>query len=812
MKFQATQISLLISGLFLAAGVNAQQTTTDVGTINVEGQPGGTGSGLIQQEETPKARSSVSRDYINKQGATANPYQLINLLPGVTTYGNDATGLFGGGIRVRSFNSDQLGFTINGAPVNDSGNFAVFPQEYTDQENLCSIFVTQGSTDTDAPHVGATGGNIGIQSCSPKDQLDGTITQTIGSDSLRRTFVRVDSGKLFDGLFKFYLSDSHAEAAKFRGKGGAFRDHVDFGARLDLGRGSYIDATYLYNRAINNNYRTLSKADIAKQGYYADFGTIGPVHQTPVAGTAQNDATFAPNAGIYSTAPGQTSADNFYGGSLNPFKNYIGTVNGHWQIAPTMSLDINPYMWYGYGTGGNELFTLRETRGANVLHGGTGDLNGDGDVLDTVGYYNGNVTKTYRPGVTTKFSFALPYNRVVLGYWYEKARHQQTAPYIPIDNTGQAADIWEATQSQWVKSADGQPVNSRDWYTVNTAKQPFVQDNIGLLDDKLNIQVGIRHTGLNRNFKNSANLGTSGNNTSGADYVIERNYSKMLPSLGASYHFTPEQSVFANAAKNFRAPNNFSLSALVTGGTFVNGALTGYTVRDPQVTPEKSWNYDLGYRYAGDRWTFSGSGFYINYDNRIATAFDPVLAVSTDTNVGHSTAKGAELESGFKLTNQVTLYGSVSYILSKINDDFRFSQTITLPTSGKLYPGTSRWLGGLNLEYATGPLYAFAQTKWTGKTYSTLVNDDAIGGYALVNLGSGYTFPSTSFLKAPTVRANIFNLFSRKYLSLSSGSGNSFRNNASPVVTPGGTKAAETPTFYVGSPITFTVSVGASFQ
>ena len=300
MKFHRNHLSLIVSSLFVA-GAHAQ-STTDVGTINVQGAPGGTDTGLIQQEDSPKARGAVTRDYIEKQGATANPYQLLNLKPGVNSYGNDATGLFGGNIRVRGFNSDQIGLTINGAPVNDSGNFALFPQEYVDQDNICSIFLTQGSTDTDAPHVGASGGNIGIQSCPPKDELGGAFTTTFGSDQLRRNFIRFDSGKLFGDSFKFFVSQSHAEADKFRGAGGANRDHTDFGAHLDLGKGSFVDASYLYNRAINNNYRALTKADIAKEGYYADFGTIAPVHQPGVRGTAQNDATYGPNLPIFSNA------------------------------------------------------------------------------------------------------------------------------------------------------------------------------------------------------------------------------------------------------------------------------------------------------------------------------------------------------------------------------------------------------------------------------------------------------------------------------------------------------------------------------
>ncbi len=809
MKFQATQISLLISALFVAAGAEAQ-STTDVGTINVEAAPGGTATGLIQPEDSPKARSSISRDFIDKQGSTQNPFQLINLLPGVNSYGYDATGLFGGGLRVRGFNSDQLGFTINGAPVNDSGSFSVFPQEYTDSENVCDIFVTQGSTDTEAPHVGATGGNVGIVSCAPRDAFGGRLSQTFGNQHLQKSFARVDSGRFLNDMAKFYVSASHAEADKFKGEGGAKRDHVDIGARLDLGRGSYIDASYLYNRAINNNYRSVSKNDVALYGKYFDFGTIAPVHAPAVAGSAQSDATYAPNVTnfVYNSRPGASSPDRYYGFNLNPFKNYLATMTGHLQILPTLSVDISPYYWYGYGTGGNELQTLAEGTGGSRLHGGVRDINGDGDRLDTVGTYEGSVTKTYRPGITGKINWQLGPNRLTAGYWFEHARHQQTAPYVRIDNTGNAEDIWLATQSQWILQGDGQPAMFRDWYTISEGKSAFATDTLSLFDDRLALTGGITMRSEDRDFTNSANMASGG----GADYRIHRYYSKALPNFGATFHFTPEQQVFVNAAKNFKVPGNFSYSGLARGGTFVNGVLTGFTVRDPVVNPEYSYNYDLGYRFANDRLTLSGSLFYIDFKNRIASAYNPDLGLSVDYNVGKSISKGAEFEAGVKVTEQISVYGSVSYIKSKIEDNYRFSSTVLLPVAGKEYPDTPNWLSGLSVNYKVGGFYAFAQGKYTGKRYSTLVNDDRLPSYTTMDLGAGYTLQNTAFFKNPTIRFNVYNVFGRDFLSLSSGSGSTFTLNAAPItVSPGVTKPAEVPTFYVGAPRLMTVTLTSDF-
>ncbi len=824
MNFKATQISLLVSGLFMAAGVNAQQSTTDVGTINVEGQPGGTATGLIQQEETPKARSSVGRKSIENQAPTSNPYQVINLLPGVSTFSYDGTGLFGGGLRIRGFNSDQLGFTIDGVPVNDSGNFAVFPQEYTDTDNLCEVFVTQGSTDTEAPHVGATGGNVGLVTCSPTDTRRARVSQSIGNNKLSKTFLRYDTGKFADDRIKMFFSVSHAEAEKFKGTGDAYRDHFDYQGILSLGRVSTITAGLLYNRAVNNNYRTLTKAEIDKFGRYQDFGTFAPQHQPAVKGTAQNDTTYAPNVAnyVFNTPPGGNSADSYYGFNLNPFENYIATLKGHFQLAPTLSLDVDPYIWYGHGTGGLELRTLREGQSGGFLGGGGRDYNGDGDTLDTIGAYEGSVTKTYRPGVTTKVHWQIAGNSILGGYWYERARHQQTAPYVQIDNSGHAEDIFLRNQEQFLRNADGSRAQFRDWYTISTGKSAFLQDTVSFFQDKLTFVGGGRYTTLGRKFTNSANQGTTptglgqtGNG--GADYAIQKEYSEFLPNLGIKYQLTTEQSLFANATKNFKAPPNFAYSNLAVSNasataplSFVNGVATNFRILEPQVGPETAHNYDAGYRYAGERVTFSGSVFYINYRDRIASLIDPVTGQQGQAiNLGDSTTKGLELESGYSITKTLSMYGSLSYTKSRIKSDIVYgSGPRREATAGKEFPDTPRWLSGFALQYADANWIAAVDAKYTGKRYSTLVNDDSIGGYTLFGATAGYKFGSNSFMKNPIVRLNVYNIFGRQYLSLNGPSGSNFGVRANPIA---GLPTYFAQAFYVGAPRTTVFTFASDF-
>ncbi len=820
MKFQLTQISLLVSGLFLAAGANAQ-STTDVGTIQVQGAPGGTGTGQIQEEESPRARSSVNRKAIELQSPVSNPYQVINLLPGVSQFSQDGTGLFGGSLRIRGFNSDQLGFTINGAPVNDSGNFAVFPQEYTDSDNLCEVFVTQGSTDSDAPHVGATGGNVGLVSCKPTDTMQTRISQTVGQNALSKTFVKFNTGKFVDDRIKAYLAVSHAETKKFKGPGDAFRDHVETGWDIAFGGGSYFSGSFLYNKAVNNNLRAVSKAQVDQFGYNYDFGTTSPTHQVR-PGVADNDTTFAPNANIYN---GQTN--RYFGFNLNPFKNFVATGQAHFNLATNLSLDVNPYMWYGYGTGGNQLQTISETAVSTRLAGGGRDYNGDGDRLDTVGAYEGSVTKTYRPGVITKLNYDIAGNHIVAGFWFEKARHQQTAPYVAISNTGTADDIWLQNSSQYLLNADGSAAQFRDWYTVSRARSGFITDTLTVLNDKLTINPGIRYTTLGRTFTNSPNQGSTvtgfgGTGYGGAPYVIEKDYSEVLPNVGIKYQLTDQQSTFFNVARNFKAPPNFAYSNLAVSNvpgatpttvvplTYVNGVATNYHIIDPTISPEKSTNFDLGYRFAGDRFTASGSVFFVDYKNRIAAFIDPNTGTQgSAANLGKSTTKGVELEAGYKIAANLSAYSSLTYTKTRISQNLPYGLgTNVEQTEGKEFPDTPKWLAGASLQYQDQHYIAGLDMKLTGKRYSTLVNDDSIGGYTLFGLNAGYKFDSTMFFKNPTIRMNVYNLFSRQYLSLSGPSGSNFGIRANPVA---GLPNYGAQTFYVGAPRLIAVTFASDF-
>jgi iron complex outermembrane receptor protein len=435
------------------------------------------------------------------------------------------------------------------------------------------------------------------------------------------------------------------------------------------------------------------------------------------------------------------------------------------------------------------LSTVKEGTQTSAVHGGIRDINGDGDILDTVMAYSSSVTETNRPGITLKANTKIDNHNILAGYWFERANHKQTGPGVTFNNSGVPADAWLENSANYLRFADGTPYQYRNQLTVSTSTSLFLQDSVNLMDDALNLQLGLRNTSINRAFDNYANTGTG----QGAGYSVNKTYSAVLPSFGARYNLDAQRQVFVNVAANMKAPGNFSYGSLLSGGTYVNGVLTGASQRNPSVDKETSTNVDLGYRFANDEWTFSGSVFVIDFQNRIAKSYDPVLALSIDNNVGSVLTKGMELETGYKLNTNWSVYGSLSYTSSKMLDDLRGGSTAYEATSGKQLPDTPEWMSGVRLNYSSGSWYGNVDTKYTGQSYSTLVNDQSVDARTIVNTTLGYRFANAGFFKKPSIQFNVSNLFDQQYVQINSGSGSQFTTRA---LGTGGSA----PAYYIGAP------------
>lgn len=804
-KLRLSMIALACQMACFAVSANAQtanqQNDADAGqTREVVITAKRTGMGLMVAEDAPKARSTITAAELEKQRPTGNAFQALEMLPSVNSFNYDATGLFGGGLTMRGFNSDQIGATINGVPVNDSGSFSVYPQEYVDQENTCSEFVTQGSTDVDSPQVGASGGNFGITTCNPEDNRRVRLMQTFGQLNMWKTFVRYDTGKFGPGgRSKAFVSISRAVADKWKGEGEAARNHVDAGYNYDWDRFNYVHATVLFNEAKNNNFQSYKKSEIAQYGYDYDYASTFVGHNSPQKGVIDVDSAAT------------TASPAYYKLANNPFRNAIASAIAKFRLNENLDLKIVPYFWYGFGNGGVQQRLLWEGPGRNTAaanspthvsgflgsansstFNGAVDLNGDGDTLDQVIVANASTTKTQRPGLTTSLTYSLGSHTILAGFWWERANHRQTGSAVPVDDFGNMSDIY--LRDPQIRRPDGTPFQSRNWKTVSTGYQAFIQDTISLMDDKLQINLGLRTPHIKRDFTNYINEGGAYN------YNIKRTYSDVLPQIGVRYRVTNDDQLYASLAKNMKAPGNF-VYATTNGNVSVNPT-TGVVTIVSDVKPEVSYSFDAGYRHQTSKWIGTVGIYGTDFRDRMATAYDPIALVSSTTNVGKVKNYGFELEAGNTPINGWSAYASYGYIKSEIKSDLIGGRNATtgvfqvLPTAGNEFPLTPKQKLGLSLQYENGGFWGRVSAKATSSQQASLVNDEQVGGYTVFNFDGGYKFGDWGNMKNAKLTFNVSNLTSKQYLNPSSQSA----INGQAVTTAGGVVAAKNIFYYVGAP------------
>jgi len=510
-------------------GAGGGSATSNVGTIDVQGAGNSVGGGYIVPEDGPKDRSTATHQGIENLLPTSNPFQAVAILPGVNQFQEDAVGLSGGTIRVRGLVASEMGFTINGVPLNDSGTFNVYPQEFIDTENVDQVWVTKGSTDVDAPHVGASGGNIGIITRAPLDYFNVKAEEAVGSDSLVREFVSLDTGWIGD--FKGFASYSQANVDKWRGMGGDNRGHSDGNLLWQFLPHSSVGLTWAYNNAINNYYRDYASSssynvEISGQtalqtfneiGRNADYDTFwGTSSAFPInlAGPYSTGACAThPNPACTVTNPnypqlGGSNVSNSWGLQVNPYKNVVANVPLNVQLTDNLRWNTNGYIWYGTGGAG---FGTNEEEGycctnGFVLAGQYGTATASQDEILT---YEDTTNHTFRPGVTTKFVYDMDNWTFAAGGWIERSRLAQEEQFGTVTPSLQPCDTWmndnHASNPCVIQgtSAFGTGPAYAYRYIANTVgKSAFTEAQGRFFDDSLKVTAGVSDRAITRSIYN----------------------------------------------------------------------------------------------------------------------------------------------------------------------------------------------------------------------------------------------------------------------------------------------------------------------
>jgi iron complex outermembrane receptor protein len=770
---------------------NANATRRDaeqMSAVSVKANSLSLGGGLMQIQDAPKAVSTISRDAIVQASPGANFTQIIESIPGVVASTDDYTGTIDGNATVRGFPLDEVGVTVNGVPINDSGNYKIYPTEYGDTENMGDVTVQQGYPDNSAPIPGAAGGSIAWVTVDPSHTAGLDFSQSLGSNSYHRTFFRLNTGDT--GPVRSWISYSNNETHLWRGRGTSKVTKVDAKSVWTIDDQNTVTASVQYNREVKTNYESLTKAQAAteyKQSY----------------------------PGIYKPGSNDT---NFYMLHQNPFRNYLASLDGEFTLSSNLHLSVIPYFQYGFGGGGSGT-TFTEYAGAtggNYYKTVPYDLNGDGKVGGTALVNSYSTSVTYRPGIVIKFNQDLSdTNSLEYGVWAERPRQQQNQAFIPTDySTGIPYDIW-ARKGSRITYPDGTPQMSYQQYTTTTNEKAFVSDNWNPTD-ALTLTGSVAYVWSKRDgdiveFPNSDGTITTAGKTStksaayGASPV--GTFHKWTPTFGAKYQLNDENQVYLGIGRTFRAPINGAVLSNALYGTGSNNA-------NPLPNkPETATSADLGWRFYGERASFSVDAFAANFSNKQVSGYDEATGLTVYTQLGKVHNRGLSMEGSYKLDDHFKLYANYTYLRSRMQDDLDTLGDGIYYTKGKTLINAPRNAGYVSFNYDNGPFWAAINAKYQGSIWGDWSNTERVGGYTTFNLDAGWNFDDfSSMFRKPYVKLNVYNLTDKKALTYASNATSSLASNPAKIKDPNGVVLyASAPYYSVLPERTVMVTFGASF-
>lgn len=777
-----------LAGTMLTTGVAMAQSTGSqkFEDIVVTGKRTRDIGGAIQAESVAKARSTITQEYIERQAAGQSALQQINLLPAVNFTNNDPYGTSGGNIRIRGFDGARIALTVDGVPLNDTGNYAIFSNQQLDPELLNRVTVNLGSTDVDSPTAAAAGGTVNFSMINAKDEAGLDTVTSFGSDEFFRIFTRGDTGEIGPFGTRVFGAASYTNYNKFKGPGQLEKKQYNAQFYQALKGTDFVSVALHYNENRNNFIRNLTLAQFLSNPQLDNDTTC--TRPTPVAGTAQNEST--------------TTCTNYYNLRVNPSNTGNIRVRSQFSLTDKLTLTIDPSFQYVLANGGG--YTLiQETdprlRGASTATGV--DLNGDGDRLDNVGLYSPNNTNTRRYGVIAGLIWEInDDHRIRATYTYDYGRHRQTGEFSYLDQYGNPASVFGGKDG-WgpkVVTADGNFLRGRDRFSIAELNQFSVEYRGDYLNGDLTATLGARVPQFKRQLNQFCfQIAGTATCTTGAAPTetvpgtrnspnrTQVTYDKVLPNVGLSYRPFENAQIFASYAQTLSAPRTDNLYNYPRAAVGV-------------LKPETGESFDLGFRYQTDSIIGSVTVWQNNFQNRIQSSFDQALGISVDRQVGDVELKGVDAEIGLQPWEGFTAYLSTSYNDSQYKQNIPLSATTFAATRGKRLAETPEWTFGGRLEQEVGRFRFGVNGKYVGERF--LFDDNDPRGIAPdyqvfdadVNLDLSGIVPGT---KKVELQLNVINLLDETYLG-SLGSNTNF---------------SATTTSSVGAPRTVMVSLKAGW-
>lgn len=694
-------------------------SSTNLGTIVLKDESSQLGEVVVtstvidvaKDRKTPVAVSTIKAAEIREKLGSQEFPEILATTPSV--YATKSGGGFGDSrINIRGFDQRNIAVMINGVPVNDMENGAVFWSNWAGLSDVTSAMQVQRGLGSSKLAISSVGGTINVITRTADTKQGGSISATIGNDNYIKTLASYSTGKMKSGfsasvLLSNTMGNGYVNGTKFEGQNYFIGFGYEINEKHDL-QFTFTGAPQWHNQRSFANHL----------GSYIKFG---------------NPSANKPNI-KYNSDWGYLNGEEF-SWATNFYHKPVASLNYDWKISDKMKLSSVFYGSWGRGGGtgniGRSPFAFKTINGLvpfndfyaynngtynpatrEAYYGGTnGIILGPSNLPPTAGEQISSRTAGFTKrasinshdwyggvlNLNTKLSNVLTLDfgidaRTYIGYHFRNVNNLLGAdgyfdnrdinnPNRTLYNTYSAKPSWNPFAN--VKDQEKIEYNNNGfvrWYGAFTQLE-YNKDNLSAF-----IQGAVSQQGFKRE-DTFVYLSS--------DDLYETDYENLLGGNvkgGVNYNINDQMNVFVNGGYyskqpffNAVYPNNFSVVNEDLTNEKILGVEAGYGFRSPK------FNANLNFYRTSWKDRFIRLTANINHDNDPNTPTIPGSATLQGVEQIHM---GGELDFTYKPYSFLSFNGMLSIgdwkygsnVTANYQDDNNV--VITNPNTGDVYTET----------------------------------------------------------------------------------------------------------------------------
>jgi iron complex outermembrane receptor protein len=203
---------------------------------------------------------------------------------------------------------------------------------------------------------------------------------------------------------------------------------------------------------------------------------------------------------------------------------------------------------------------------------------------------------------------------------------------------------------------------------------------------------------------------------------------------------------------------NGNRAAFQAAGVTLDDLFAGYAM-------ETSDTVELGARLRLGRLTARPTVYRATHDNLLTTVSDPRVDLSYFQNVGQATGTGVELEATYDLADAVTLFCNPAWVRLTYDQDLTF-QGNTLAAEGNQVVATPEWTVQAGALMRWGALELTPRLRYLGERFGDVEHRERIDAALVADLRAAYTLRDVAGGHRLRVTLEVINLLDTGYVAV----------------------------------------------